>query len=287
MTPKMATDRRDSGKCFGPSWALKGSAKVRPLMTSWIYKPNAQQDLRRTMRVATPRERLSRSRRRHVARPAERLDLAKPNARTVAHPLHGAAPLMVLRLHSPDADQAAASGVDPSRRLNLLLTYGGWRENAFADQIPLILNRFGIRCYRAESGDEASDVIRSERVHIAVIDLSIPMHPTRSQPTGTRAVPAGPRVLQLLRRLEQPPPTIVGARSRAANAHLRHCQQQSFPRFFHRNNKSHGACYIKLEHIIDLKQHILQQHAALALGAGAVMQRLCEVHNAGTNVDAA
>ena len=205
----MATDRRDSGKCFGPSWALKGSAKVRPLMTSWIYKPNAQQDLRRTMRVATPRERLSRSRRRHVARPAERLDLAKPNARTVAHPLHGAAPLMVLRLHSPDADQAAASGVDPSRRLNLLLTYGGWRENAFADQIPLILNRFGIRCYRAESGDEASDVIRSERVHIAVIDLSIPMHPTRSQPTGTRAVPAGPRVLQLLRRLEQPPPTIV------------------------------------------------------------------------------
>ena len=85
----------------------------------------------------------------------------------------------------------------------------------------------------------------------------------------------------------QPPPTIVGARSRAANAHLRHCQQQSFPRFFHRNNKSHGACYIKLEHIIDLKQYILQQHAALALGAGAVMQRLCEVHNAGTNVDAA
>jgi hypothetical protein len=197
------------GERFGPSWALKGSAKVRPLMTLWIYKPNVQQDLRRTIRVATPPERLTSSCPRRDVRFGGRLVLAKPMAHIVAHPLHGAAPLMVLRLHSPDADQAAASGVDPSRRLNLLLTYGGWRENAFADQIPLILNRFGIRCYRAESGDEASDVIRSERVHIAVIDLSIPMHPTRSQPTGTRAVPAGPRVLQLLRRLEQPPPTIV------------------------------------------------------------------------------
>jgi hypothetical protein len=136
---------------------------------------------------------------------------------------------MVLRLHSPDPDQAASSAAssgfssgfsgafsglsggssDASRRLNLLLTYGGWREHAFADQIPLILDRIGIRCYRAESGDEASEVIRAERVHIAVIDLSIPMHPTRGQPTGARAVPAGPRVLQLLRRLEQPPPTIV------------------------------------------------------------------------------
>jgi len=138
---------------------------------------------------------------------------------------------MVLRLHIPDpapfsadgggwtgrgpgpADDAGASRRDEQGAnrgsLNLLLTYGGWREHAFADQIPIILDRFGIRCYRAESGDEASDVIRSARVHIAVIDLSIPMHPTRSQPAATRAVPAGPRVLQLLRRLDQPPPTIV------------------------------------------------------------------------------
>jgi CheY-like chemotaxis protein len=130
---------------------------------------------------------------------------------------------MMLRLHMPDPAPDSASGGGWSRgdgngadaegsargSLNLLLTYGGWREHDFADQIPLILDRFGIRCYRAESGDEASEVIRSARVHIAVIDLSIPMHPTRTQFPATRAVPAGPRVLQLLRRLDQPPPTIV------------------------------------------------------------------------------
>lgn len=119
---------------------------------------------------------------------------------------------MTLRLHSPDPADSAAPASDPAvRRLNLLLTYGGWREHAFADQLPLILDRFGIRCIRAESGDEASDVIRCERIHIAVIDLSIPMHPTHPTRTAARArsVPAGPRMLQLLRRLDSPPPTIV------------------------------------------------------------------------------
>ncbi|MCE2881124.1 MAG: hypothetical protein LW636_02000 [Planctomycetaceae bacterium] len=118
---------------------------------------------------------------------------------------------MRLRLHSPDpSDPAAAprSGRSPSRRLNLLLTYGGWREHAFADQLPPILDRIGIDCWRAESGDEASDVIRRAQVHIAVIDLSIPMH-GHAPNAGTRSAPAGPRVLQLLKRLDQPPPTIV------------------------------------------------------------------------------
>ena len=112
---------------------------------------------------------------------------------------------------TPAPHTAPHTAPNGDSRLNLLLTYGGWRENAFADQIPLILNRIGIRCFRAESGDEASDVIRREHVHIAVIDWSIPMHPTRAQ-VGGRAAPAitaGPRVLQLLRRLDQPPPTIV------------------------------------------------------------------------------
>lgn len=123
---------------------------------------------------------------------------------------------MHLRLHSPDFSDSDSSGAAvPSdgasaRRLNLLLTYGGWRENAFADQLPLILDRVGIRCFRAQSGDEASEVIRRELVHIAVIDLSIPMHPvSRAQAAGGRSVPAGPRVLQLLKRLDHPPPTIV------------------------------------------------------------------------------
>ena len=127
---------------------------------------------------------------------------------------------MRLRLHNPSPAhpgspaEPAGEGARVGKRgpLNLLLTYGGWREHEFADQLPILLDRIGIHCYRAESGDEASEVIRRAHVHIAVIDLSIPMHPTRRTTAGAapvRSAPAGPRVLQLLRRLDQPPPTIV------------------------------------------------------------------------------
>jgi CheY-like chemotaxis protein len=130
---------------------------------------------------------------------------------------------MRLRLHtfdpdssgagsSPDGVGASAGGdgsADRPRRLNLLLTYGGWREHAFADQLPVLLDRFGIQCLRAQTGDEVSDVVRRAAVHIAVIDLSIPMHARRGADNAPRTVQAGPRVLQLLRRLDRPPPTII------------------------------------------------------------------------------
>ena len=55
---------------------------------------------------------------------------------------------MRLRLHSFDSDSGTGSarddgsssaGAGTPRRLNLLLTYGGWREHAFADQLPVLL----------------------------------------------------------------------------------------------------------------------------------------------------
>ncbi len=127
---------------------------------------------------------------------------------------------MRLRLHSFDPDSGTGSahdgggvpagdGAGSPRRLNLLLTYGGWREHAFADQLPVLLDRFGIQCLRAKTGDEVSDVVRRAAVHIAVIDLSIPMHERRGMEAAPRTVQAGPRVLQLLRRLDCPPPTII------------------------------------------------------------------------------
>ena len=125
---------------------------------------------------------------------------------------------MRLRLHSFDSDSGTGSsrddgsssaGAGTPRRLNLLLTYGGWREHAFADQLPVLLDRFGIQCLRAQSGDEVSEVVRRAEVHIAVIDLSIPMHPRQPEAQPARTVQAGPRVLQLLRRLDHPPPTII------------------------------------------------------------------------------
>ena len=105
-------------------------------------------------------------------------------------------------------DQAHA----PARRLNLLLSYGGWREDAFSSVLPPILAPRGIDCFTARSADEVSSFIRAATVHIAVIDLGIPMHqpsPTAVADGVSRTVAGGARVLQLLRRLEQPPALIL------------------------------------------------------------------------------
>ena len=83
-----------------------------------------------------------------------------------------------------------------------MLTYGGWRDASFADQLPRLLEPAGIQCLRARTGREVQSLIDEGDVHIAVLDLTIPMEPGRTEP-------AGPRVLQLLRRCPSRPPTIV------------------------------------------------------------------------------
>ncbi|MDP7071169.1 MAG: hypothetical protein QF561_07455 [Phycisphaerales bacterium] len=88
-------------------------------------------------------------------------------------------------------------------RLNLLLSYGGWREHAAVKQIPRLLEPMGVHALEADTGEEAESLIRQEPVHIAVVDLDIPLHQDR------RGGVAGPRILQLLRRLDPAPPTIV------------------------------------------------------------------------------
>ncbi|MCA9284857.1 MAG: response regulator transcription factor [Phycisphaerales bacterium] len=128
---------------------------------------------------------------------------------------------MILRFHHPSDDHGHGSPAEvvrePGRpRLTMLLSYGGWQDQSFAHQLPRLLGPMGIQCVWAGSADDATRVIRSMAVHIAVVDLAIPMTPmTPGSPgaarpdTDTRPAPAGPRVLQLLRRLEQPPPTVV------------------------------------------------------------------------------
>ena len=65
---------------------------------------------------------------------------------------------------------------------------------------------------QADTGEEAASLIQHQPVHIAVVDLEIPL--TRC---GSRPVPGGARILQLLRRLDQPPPTIVVRPRQASN----------------------------------------------------------------------
>lgn len=104
-----------------------------------------------------------------------------------------------------------ASNNPNAPRLNLLLTYGGWRERPAVEQLPRLLQPLGIRAMQADSGEEAAQLIQSTPVHIAVVDLEIPVQP-RSAGTNERAPlnsEGGLRILKLLRRLDPAPPTIV------------------------------------------------------------------------------
>lgn len=106
----------------------------------------------------------------------------------------------------------------PGGRLNLLLTYAGWQDESWADRLPRLLEPFGVHAWRAASGDEATRLIRTVPVHIAVVDLSLPLH------TGSPASAieeGGPRILELLARLEQPPPTVVVKRRRTSREDAR------------------------------------------------------------------
>jgi DNA-binding response OmpR family regulator len=101
------------------------------------------------------------------------------------------------------------TGVE-SPRLNLLLTYGGWRERPAVQQLPQLLRPMGINALEAASGEEAESLIREREVHIAVVDLELPHRAdanARTRPISRTE--EGLRVLQLLRRLDPTPPTIV------------------------------------------------------------------------------
>ena len=96
----------------------------------------------------------------------------------------------------------ANSGNDLNKRLRLMLSYGGWEQENFADQLPRLLEPLGIDCLRVGTANEATSLLEVRPVHIAVVDLRIPFDRSQDEP-------AGQRVLQVLRRLEEPPPTVV------------------------------------------------------------------------------
>jgi CheY-like chemotaxis protein len=102
--------------------------------------------------------------------------------------------------HAP----TSTSGSRPKERLNLLLTCGSWRDNSPIRQLPQLLGPFGIKSLTAKNGVEAVRMIEESDIHIAIVDLAIPL---AERSIDSRA--GGERVLQLLRRLHPQPPTIV------------------------------------------------------------------------------
>lgn len=112
------------------------------------------------------------------------------------------------------------SGGDP--RLNLLLTYGGWRESSWADSLPRLLEPMGVRSFRASSGAEAAQVLRSTPIHAAVVDLRLPLDKCAArEPVESAPSEGGERLLEILRRLEAPPPTVVVTRDRTPRERMR------------------------------------------------------------------
>ena len=114
----------------------------------------------------------------------------------------------------PDApmpsDPADASAL-PGGRLNLLLSYAGWQPDSWADRLPRLLEPMGVRSHRAATAREATRVIETIPIHVAIVDLGLPLD-DRCQASDE----AGPRLLDLLARTSTHPPTVIIKRQRTA-----------------------------------------------------------------------
>lgn len=69
----------------------------------------------------------------------------------------------------------------------------------------------GVVSHRAGTGREATTVLSSTRIHIAVVDLGLPL----DQCPTSGSEEAGPRLLELLARQADPPPTVVVKRAKS------------------------------------------------------------------------
>jgi len=148
-------------------------------------------------------------------------------------------------------DQNLTPQLPPHERLNLLLTCSSWRDNSPIQQLPQLLGPFGIRSLTAKNGEEAVKMIEASDIHIAIVDLAIPL----SGGSVTRR-PGGERVLQLLRRLQPQPPTIV---IRPRQASLRD-NARSLARSLQEGAFTVVDRPALLETLLDALQRVLQRH---------------------------
>lgn len=122
-----------------------------------------------------------------------------------------------VRFH-PDPETGPSGGTPGGggARLNLLLSYAGWQPDPLISRLPTLLQPMGIRSLTASTGREASSVIQANRVHIALVDLALPLDKARSIDEAPEFAEGGPRLLELLARLDEPPPVVAVKRSRSA-----------------------------------------------------------------------
>lgn len=103
----------------------------------------------------------------------------------------------------------------PAGRLNLLLSFAGWQPDPWINRIGSLLEPMGVSSFHADTGRRATDVIRTTPIHIAVVDLALPLDTCcPSECTPAELEEGGPRLLEILSRLGSPPPTVVVKRGR-------------------------------------------------------------------------
>jgi hypothetical protein len=108
-------------------------------------------------------------------------------------------------------------GASAGGRLNLLLSWGGWRPDSWADTLDCLLRPLGVQSMQARTARQAEQVIRNNPIHIAVVDLGLPLDvPSGRGGGGHHHEEAGCRILDLLRRMESPPPTVIVRSTRAS-----------------------------------------------------------------------
>jgi len=124
-----------------------------------------------------------------------------------------------------DPAHTRAAGKAYGGRLNLLLSCATWRHDSWADRLPRLLEPMGIHSVRARSAKEAEQVIRNVPVHIAIVDMGLPLDESKPDGEGHRQLgseESGPRILELLKRLSSPPPTVIVKSHRGHRDECRH-----------------------------------------------------------------
>ncbi len=100
-------------------------------------------------------------------------------------------------------------------RLNLLLSYAGWQTDPWVDRLPRLLEPMGIVSHRARTGREAGSVIASVPIHIAVVDLGLPIDRMNDDVEIGEFDEGGTRLLEILARMQEPPPVVAVTRPRS------------------------------------------------------------------------
>ena len=70
----------------------------------------------------------------------------------------------------------------------MLISAADWRHQPVAEQLPAILKPLGVHCVGVSLGHEATDLLKTMNVHIAIVDFAIPLREGESESARSAAV---------------------------------------------------------------------------------------------------